>query len=190
MDSQEKALIERVLGGDNAAFEPLVLPYRRPLLALAYRIAQDAEDAKEIAQEALMRAYQYLGRCDLERSFRNWLYQILVNAARDHRRKKGLEAHWRSSEPLPDDSPAPDAGPEDAHQAGVLRARLQDCLGAVSAKEREVFLLRDIEQMDIRETASVLKCSEISVRVHLSRARRKIKAQMIERFPEFSEAGR
>ena len=190
MESQEKALIERVLGGDGAAFEPLVLPYRRTLLALAVRIVQDAEDAKEIAQEALFRAYKYLGRCDLERGFRNWLYQILVNAARDHRRKRGLETQWRSDEPLPDDSAAPGAGPEDAHQAGVLRAQLLDCLDAVSAKEREVFLLRDIEQMNVREAADALGCSAISVRVHLSRARQKIKARMIEKYPHWLEGGR
>jgi RNA polymerase sigma-70 factor (ECF subfamily) len=187
MEPQEKALVERVLNGDGAAFEPLVLPYRRMMLALAYRIVQDAEDAKEIAQEALIRAYKYLRRCDLERGFRNWLYQILVNAARDHRRKRGLEAYWRSDDALPETSPAPEAGPAEIHESRELRAQLLGCLGSVSPKEREVFLLRDVEQMSIEEAARALGMSQLSVRVHLSRARQKIKVTMKEKYSQLRE---
>jgi len=190
MDPREKALIERVLAGDTAAFEPLVLPYRRPMLSLAYRIVPDAEDAKEIVQEALLRAYKYLRRCDIERSFRNWLYQILVNAARDHGRKHGREASLRSDDALTESSPSPEAGPEAAHEAREARAQLLDCLDGVSPKEREVFLLRDIEEMDVAATAEALGLSQLSVRVHLSRARRKIKSRMKEKYPHFFGSGR
>jgi len=190
MDPREKALIERVLAGDSAAFEPLVLPYRRPMLSLAYRIVQNAEDAKEIAQEALLRAFKYLRRCDLERSFRNWLYQILVNAARDHGRRRGLESSLRSADPLTESSPSPEAGPEAAHEAGEVRAQVLDCLDGVSPKEREVFLLRDIEEMGVAATAEALGLSQLSVRVHLSRARRKIKERMKQSYPHYFGSGR
>jgi RNA polymerase sigma-70 factor (ECF subfamily) len=190
MDSRERALVERVLSGDRAAFEPLVLPYRRPMLALAYRLVQDTEDAKEISQETLLRAYKYLRRCDLDRGFRNWLYQILVNAARDHRRKRSLEARWRSNDPVLESCPSPGEGPEEAHEVREIGARLLDCLAAVSPKEREVFLLRDIEEMSVEETANILGCSSLSVRVHLSRARRKLKARMKIRYPHLWENGR
>ncbi|MBM3312494.1 MAG: RNA polymerase sigma factor [Candidatus Aminicenantes bacterium] len=187
MEPREKALIERVLAGDTAAFEPLVLPYRRPMLSLAYRIVRDAEDAKEIAQEALLRAFKYLRRCDLERGFRNWLLQILVNAARDHRRKRALEASWRSAGSPPELSPDPGAGPDEAHARRTLRAEILSCLDGLSAKEREVFLLRDVEQLNVEETARVLGLSRISVRVHLSRARPKIKARMEKIRPHLFE---
>jgi RNA polymerase sigma-70 factor (ECF subfamily) len=187
MESQEKALIERVLAGDTAAFEPLVLPYRGPMLSLAYRIVRDAEDAKEIAQEALLRAFKYLRRCDLERGFRNWLYQILVNAARDHRRRRALEASWRSDGRPPERGPDPGAGPEESHALRSLRAEILTCLDSLSAKEREVFLLRDIEELSVEETARVLGLSQISVRVHLSRARPKIRARMKEIRPHLFE---
>lgn len=175
-------MIERVLNGDGAAFELLVLPYRRMMLTLAYRIVLNAEDAKEIAQEALIRAHKYLRHCDLERGFRNWLFQILVNAARKHRRMRSLESSWRSDDPLPDTSPAQEAGPAEIHEAKELHAQLLDCLGRVSPKEREVFLLRDIEHLSIEEAARALGLSPLSVRVHLSQARRKIKAEMKEKY--------
>ena len=76
-----------VLSGRTEAFEPLVRPYRGALLSLAFRLTRNAEDAKEVSQEALLRAFRFLGRCDTSRSFRNWLFQIAANAARDRVRK-------------------------------------------------------------------------------------------------------
>jgi RNA polymerase sigma-70 factor, ECF subfamily len=64
-----------------------------------------------------------------------------------------------------------------------------DCLSALSAREREVFVLRDIEELDIRETARALGCSSVSVRVNLSKARRKIRDAIRARHPHL-EAGR
>ena len=76
-----------VLSGRTEAFEPLVSPYRRPLLALAYRLTRDREDAREVAQEAFLKAFRSLARYDVSRSFRNWLFQIAANEARDRRRR-------------------------------------------------------------------------------------------------------
>jgi RNA polymerase sigma-70 factor (ECF subfamily) len=73
MDDKEKALVERILNGDTGAFEPLVTPYRSALLGLAFRMTRNAEDAREVAQEALLRAFRHMRRLDVERSFRNWL---------------------------------------------------------------------------------------------------------------------
>ena len=72
-----------VLSGRAEAFEPLVTPYRGPLVALAYRLTRNREEALEVAQEALLRAFRSLGRFDVSRSFRNWLFQIAANEARD-----------------------------------------------------------------------------------------------------------
>ena len=92
MDVKENELIARVLAGDSAAFEPLVLPYRRTLFGLAYKMTGNREDALEVSQETLLRAFRYFGKCDPERGFRNWLVEILVNAARDWGGKKRRES--------------------------------------------------------------------------------------------------
>jgi RNA polymerase sigma-70 factor (ECF subfamily) len=186
MDEKENRLVEMVLAGNPGAFETLVTPYRQILLGLAFRLTGNAEDAKEAAQEALMRAYRYLSGFDRNQSFRNWLLSILVNAAR-RLASKNTHAERLDVEAVIFE---PGAGPAARYQHEELRSRLMDSLGTLSRREREVFLLRDIEERDIKETARILRCSSASVRVHLSSARKKVKDAMIKRYPDRGEETR
>ena len=183
-------MVARVLAGDRTAFEPLVLPYRKPLFGLAYRMTGNREDALEVAQETLLRAFRYLGRCDLDRGFRNWLYQILVNAARDFGKKKNRESNWLSPDSFPENTAADGPHPEEAHDRGEIRARVMSAMAGLSSREREVFLLRDLEERSIQDTAEITKSSALSVRVHLSRARRKIRERMTALDPSLLEINR
>jgi len=185
MDDKENQLVAMVLAGNSDAFEPLVRPYRRALLGLAYRITGNEEDAREAAQEALLNSYRYLGGFDRRRSFRNWLLRILVNAAR--------KAVCRSSRALSLDNGAdpvePAEGPAGRFERKELGLRIKDCLAVLSERERVVFLLRDIEERNIQDTAEILGCSSASVRVHLSRARTKVKAELARRYPGLAGGG-
>lgn len=173
MNEQETTLVEMVLAGNSDAFEPLVRPYRNDLIRLAFRMTGDWEDANEASQEALLRAYRYLARFDTARSFKNWLLGILVNEARKSFRKKP-----RSLSLAETAEPSTPADQERRHEAGVLRDRLRACLNELSRNQREIFILRDLEDRNIRETARILGASEVAVRVHLLRARKKIKDLM------------
>lgn len=172
-------MVELVLSGQTEAFEPLVTPYRKLLLNLAFRLSRNAEEAKEISQETLLRAFRYLRSFDRKRSFKNWLLQIEMNV-------------WRASSKIGADEAAlrelaADHHPEnpETRQAGVeVRGQVLSCLDGLSPREREVFLLRDIEEMSIKETAQISRTSAMAVRVHLSRARQKIRERVKERFPE------
>jgi len=190
MDERERALVERVLNGDRDAFEPLVTPYRRPLLGLAYRMTRNWEDAKEITQETFLRAFKYLANVDFQKSFRNWIYQILINTARHLKKKQAVQERLRHDGLEPDLLADSRNNPEQPQLDQELRSQLADCLDALSDREREIFLLRDIEGWNIKETAGVLRCSSISVRVHLSAARRKIKERIKEKYPSLMEVGR
>jgi len=92
MNEREKTLVEMVLSGNLDAFEPLVIPYRKTLLTMAYRMTQNWEDAKEISQETFLRAFKYLRNYDRKRSFKNWILQILVNVARNFLLKKNIQS--------------------------------------------------------------------------------------------------
>jgi RNA polymerase sigma-70 factor, ECF subfamily len=179
MDEKEARLVELVLGGRTEAFEPLVTPYRKLLLTLAYRLSRNIEEAKEISQETLMRAFRYLGSFDRRRSFKNWLLQIEMNVWRSvGPRAADVKAlHELAARKIPED-------PEEGWAGTELREKLLSCLSGLSPREREVFLLRDIEGRSVKETAEVLRTSSISVRVHLSRGRIKIRNLIKERFPE------
>jgi RNA polymerase sigma-70 factor (ECF subfamily) len=186
MNDEEKTLVEMVLAGRNDAFEPLVRPYRRAVLGLAYRLTRNLEDAKEVAQEALLRAYKYLGKFDTSRSFRNWLFQITANEARDKsgkgRRERGLLEEAAKATPLALD-------PEHVVRTAELRSGLLRFLEILSPQERRVFVLRDLEDLTVAETARTLGCSNVSVRVHLSTARRKIREAVRASHP-YLENGR
>jgi RNA polymerase sigma-70 factor (ECF subfamily) len=182
MDEKEARLVELVLGGRTEAFEPLVTPYRKLLLTLAYRLSRNIEEAKEISQETLMRAFRYLGSFDRKRSFKNWLLQIEMNVWRSLGERAADQGTLRelAARNSPED-------PEERLAGEDAREKLLSCLGGLSPKEKQVFLLRDIEGRSVKETAAILRTSAISVRVHLSRARDKIRELVKERFPELLE---
>src|SRR4030065_697582 len=184
MNETEKEFVAMVLSGRTEAFEPLVRPYRGPLLALACRLTRNREEALEVTQEALLRAFRSLARYDVSRSFKNWLFQIAANEARDRTRKRTREkaafddaVHGASA------AADPEAGRE--RQGG--RADIMRCLAVLSPREREVFVLRDLEELDIKETARALRCSSVSVRVNLSSARRKLRQAIRDNFPHLEE---
>jgi len=183
-------LVARVLAGDSAAFEPLVLPYRRALFGLAFKITGNREDALEVSQETLLRAFRYLAKCDLERGFRNWLLGITVNAARDLGGRKQREAGRREAGFLEERFVASGPRPEEVRGRGEIRERVLEALSALGGKEREVFVLRDLEEKSVRETAEITRSSAISVRVHLSRARGKIRERLADLDPSLSGGAR
>jgi RNA polymerase sigma-70 factor (ECF subfamily) len=171
MDEKEARLVELVLGGQTEAFESLVTPYRKLLLTLAYRLSQNIEEAKEISQETLMRAFRYLRSFDTKRSFKNWLLQIEMNV-------------WHNVGTRTVDEGTLQENPEEAFAGKEAREKLLSCLDGLSPREKEVFLLRDIEGRTVWETAQVLQTSVISVRVHLSKARDKVRNLIKKRYPE------
>jgi RNA polymerase sigma-70 factor (ECF subfamily) len=185
MDEKERLLIEQVLSGNSEAFEPLMIPYRKVLLTMAYRLSQNWEEASELSQETLLRAFRYLRSFDQTRSFRNWILQILVNVWRSTQKKKPVE------EALREWATAGTAeNPAESHARSEIRSQLMACLDGLTPREREVFLLRDIEEMSVKETARTLQVSPLSVRVRLSAARRKIRDKVKEKFPHLLEERR
>jgi RNA polymerase sigma factor (sigma-70 family) len=184
MNETEKELVAMVLAGRVEAFEPLVTPYRGPLLALAARLTGNREEALDVVQEALLRAYRSLHSFDAGRPFRSWLFQIAANAARDRGRRTSRE---RAAFPEVIDRAATPADPEAGLDRRETRSGLMSALAALSPREREVFVLRDLEELDIRETSRVLGCSSLSVRVSLSSARKKLRRTIEQDFPHLKE---
>jgi RNA polymerase sigma-70 factor (ECF subfamily) len=185
MDEKESRLVELVLKGHSEAFEPLVTPYRRTLLNMAFRLSRNWEDAKEISQETLLRAFRYLRSYDPERSFKNWLLQILMNVWRSAQKKR-LEPEILAELAAENRN----GNPDEVLLRGEIRSQILACLEGLTAREKEVFLLRDLEQMSIKETARALRASPISVRVRLSTARKKVREQIREKFPHLLEGRR
>jgi len=184
MDEREKELVRKALSGESPAFEELVQPYRTALLRLAYRMTGNMEEAMDITQETLLRCFRYLHHYDRARNFRNWLFQISANLARDWHRKRKLETRLemdlRQNDFDPDHSEPLKIketifSQPSGEKTSDLQLDVNACLAKLSPRERQVFVLRDLEGLSIKETATVLKTSRLSVRVNLSSARSKIR---------------
>ncbi len=188
MYSEDK-LVDVVLKWNHRSFELLLQPYRQGLLNMAYRMTGHLEEAKEVCQEVLIKVYRYLDKFKKGRSFKSWIYKITVNSAYDSLRKKKRFEDLVESQKKTGLSAGQD--PEKQLLNTERKAKIETCLQDLSPKEKATFLLRDGEGFSIEEASEILKCSSMSVRTHLSRARKKIREQFEKiKFAETKEVRR
>ena len=177
-DTREQHLIELVQRGRNELFYELVHPYERRVYAAALAILRNENDAEDVVQEAMLKALANIRQFRAEARFSTWLIQITVNEALMRRRRERTV----TMEPI-DDRPNDDADyiprefadwreiPSEALERKEVRQRLAEALASLDPKYREVFVLRDMEQLNIQETAETLGISIASVKTRLLRAR-------------------
>jgi RNA polymerase sigma-70 factor (ECF subfamily) len=178
--TREQDLIARVQRGQNELFYELVRPYERRVYAAALAILRSETDAEDVAQEAMLKAFANLRQFRAEARFSTWLIQITVNEALMRRRRErtvvmeGIDDR-RDKEGESDYAPRDFADwreiPSEALERKEVRQRLAEALGTLDRKYREVFVLRDMEQLNIQETAEALGISVASVKTRLLRAR-------------------
>lgn len=169
----EDQLVEDVLQGKHSSFELLLQPYRQSFLNMAYRITGDREEAKEVCQDALLKIFKYLKSFKKGRSFKTWSYKVLMNTSYDYVRDKKKFKRVIESQKSASVYEIPRV--EQKLWKSEMKERIQSILGILSPMEKAVFLLRDSENLSVKDASLVLGCSQLSVRTHLSRARQKIK---------------
>jgi RNA polymerase sigma-70 factor, ECF subfamily len=175
---QEQELIRRVRDGEHEAFYELIRPYEKQIYAAALAILRNPADAEDAAQEAMFKAFKHIRQFRQEAKFSTWLIQIAVNEARMRRRKeranlkepidsgRGEEerytprafADWREI-------------PSEVLERKEIREKLAQALASLGQIYREVFVLRDMEQLSIEETARALGITPSAVKTRLLRAR-------------------
>jgi RNA polymerase sigma-70 factor, ECF subfamily len=179
----ELALIQRICSGENHLFYDLIGPYQRSVYIAAYSILQNEADAEDAAQEAFFKALSHLKSFRKESKFSTWLIQIAVNEARMKRRKDRNSQYDSIDEQNQDEEgeyiPRDFADwreiPSEALQRAELRRALQKAIDSLSPKYRIVFVMRDIQNLNIAETAAALQISEAAVKTRLLRARLSIR---------------
>ena len=173
-------LAERAKAGDIGAFEQIINFYQRKVVATAWRMLGNEEDAKDAAQETFLKAYKYLRSYDARQEFSGWLYRITVNACHDLARKRHNRDQFSSFEE------EQEAGRfdhlrsrEDIEAAAIVaqeRHLITEALQTLTEKERAALVLRDLEGLPTDEVAKILGSSQTTVRSQVSMARAKIKA--------------
>jgi RNA polymerase sigma-70 factor (ECF subfamily) len=171
---EDALAVERYRSGDARAFDGLVRKYQRPIYYLALRYVKNADDAKDVAQRAFVRAYQALGGFRGASSFKTWLYRIAVNSSlnhlRDHVRERPAE--------IADDALVAEAVGAARLDAGDDRRRLLAALEILPPKQRLVVELRVFEDLSFKEVAEVAECSENAAKVSFHYAVKKLREEM------------
>ncbi|MBI4638141.1 MAG: RNA polymerase sigma factor [Candidatus Rokubacteria bacterium] len=163
----DEALCRRAADRDETAFDLLVARYQQRAYRLAWSLLRDAEEARDLSQEAFVRLWETAGSFAGRSRFSTWFYRILVNLCLDHRRKRRADAPG----PLPDgeDTPAPGIDPVARLEREEAMRPLWPAVDRLAPRQRAALLLQ-LEDLSTGEIAAVLKCSEATVRVHLHRA--------------------
>jgi len=174
-------LVEAARRGDEQAIRALVQQLNPRLFRVARGIVDSDAEAEDVLQQSYLLAFTRLDQYRGEAAFSTWVTRITINAARMHLRGRRNEDAYDTVSDTPANRSAesePFEAPEDSamrRQAGRL---LRDAVSRLPEPLRLVFLLREVEDMDIREIAHDLRINPITVKTRLFRARRRLRATL------------
>ena len=181
------ALVTAAKGGDRQAFDEVVKATYADTYALALRLTANEEDAKDVVQEAYLRAYRGLKRFRGDSSFTTWLYRITANCASTQLGKRSRHRHDSlDGEAAEVRDLRPEIDPQMRAEGSLLRSRVTAALETLPPGLREVVVLRDIYDLPHEAIAAELGITEAAAKVRLHRARLRLRAQL---FPTRGERG-
>jgi len=172
-------LIRRAQKNDSAAFNEIVLAYRKRILGTINRLITRPEDVEDVAQEVFVRLYFSLDQLRTAEVFEPWLHRLTVNAAYDYLRKQRRRHEYRMSDlseqqVILADAVAGGKADQDVQQQKKIRESVDSLLGAVSEADRILLMLKEVEGLSLKELEKVYKVNENALKVRLFRARQRV----------------
>jgi RNA polymerase sigma-70 factor (ECF subfamily) len=174
-------LVTAARGGDREAFDELVRATYADTYTLALRLTGNEEDARDVVQDAYLRAYRGLDKFRGDAQFSTWMYRITANCANTHLGKRVKHRHDVLDDAVPVADERPEVDPQLQADATALRHRLTVALEGLPPKLRQVVVLRDIYDLPHEAIASELGISETAAKVRLHRARKKLREDLFPR---------
>jgi len=183
--SDEASLIAGILAGDTQLYHDLIRPYERTVFMTALSVLKNEADAEEVTQEAFLKAFRSISTFRAESKFGTWLISIVLNEARARLRRQAIVPMQSI-----DDTSGEGTGispallrdwreiPQEAVELKQIREMLQEAVFNLPDIYRQVFLLRDVEELSVAETSVALEISISSVKVRLHRARLLLQKQL------------
>lgn len=178
MTSDIAELVRSAQDGDRTAFDELVRLTYAETFTLALRLTNNSEDAADVVQDTYLRAYRSIDRFRGEAQFTTWLYRITANCASTQLSKRARHCH----DDLDEQTPIPLAyatGPEAKADAALNQREVAAALALLPVNLRTVLVLRDIYDLSHDAIARELNISEVTAKVRLHRARRKLRDQLL-----------
>ncbi|HLW86369.1 MAG TPA: sigma-70 family RNA polymerase sigma factor [Candidatus Sulfotelmatobacter sp.] len=183
-------LVRRCIAGDGVAWEEIVRTYNRRIYNICYRFAGSGDDAEDLTQEVFIKMYRTLSSYDHTKgAFATWVTTITRNLLVDHFRKgkqqrltDSIDATSEHEDALPLSEQIQDqSAPPDAHvRSREVSETVHAALSRLSPELREAVILRDLQDMDYREIATVLKVPEGTVKSRINRGRAEL-ARLLQR---------
>jgi RNA polymerase sigma-70 factor (ECF subfamily) len=174
----EQSLINRIVEGENDLFVELIRPYQRTVYAMLVSMMGSKEEAEDVTQDVLLKALARLRQFRRESSFGTWLVQIAINEAKMRKRKLRHRKMFSLTDRPNDDGayvPKDFADwreiPSEALERSEIREALAKALSMVEEHYRLAFILRDVNDLSITETANILGITRGAVKTRLRRAR-------------------
>lgn len=188
---EESKLLSRAQRGDPDAFERLITPYEKRVYALALRMMGNAEDARDAAQDAMVRLWRALPDYRERASLSTWIYKITTSACLDALRKRRVRAQ-ESLEAMMEDGFAPTSGVDEPSEALLRRARaeqVREGMQRLPDDLRAALILRDVQGERYEDVAQTLGLNVGTVKSRIHRAREKL-CEFLTQSPELFGAGR
>ena len=186
----DRQLLEGIRRDDPGAFDEFVRRYGGRIYGFGMRVCGEREDARDVAQETLIQAYRSLKELEEPRALRSWLFRVVSNACLMRRRKGKFEPDRelaleelmpRGREDAELQIPDPASLPEDDVARGEVKNAVHEAIRRLPVPYRMVLMLRDIEQLSTRETATALDLPESTVKMRLHRARLMLRQELAGR---------
>jgi RNA polymerase sigma-70 factor (ECF subfamily) len=168
----DQALVDRAKQGDQEGIRLLVERYERRVIGLGWGLLGNRQDAEDVAQEAFLRAFRSIGSFRGQSSFRTWLFQIAINAARTYRRTREGRHEDAKGGAMDFDTTAAAGSLE---RAVIARDRVRRALATLPSDLREAVVLRDVTGLDYREIAEALGVPMGTVESRIFRGRARLK---------------
>lgn len=176
----ESKLLERAIQGDVESFEALIKSYNRYAYNIAYRMMGNEEDAKDMSQEALIKAFKSIKQFKMEANFSTWLYRIVINTCKDELRKRkehtiSLDETFESGTGLKNDISDVAGDPIIIYEKLELKEKVEAALNKLSEDGKSVVVLKDIMGYSYDEIGEILQIPIGTVRSRLNRSRNTLK---------------
>ncbi|HZR23678.1 MAG TPA: RNA polymerase sigma factor [Vicinamibacterales bacterium] len=179
--TESSVVLARARQGDEDAFRALVEQHSRSVFRLAFRMTGNEQDAEDVVQESLLRAYKQLDRFESRANFGTWLYRITANCSVDLMRSRQARHDQSRGESLDaaEQMPAGDLpNPHRLAESAEIQDRVQDALGELSPLERAAFTLRHYEGRSIDEISATLNLGTSAAKHSVFRAVKKLRAAL------------
>jgi RNA polymerase sigma-70 factor (ECF subfamily) len=172
-------VIRRAQNGDSAAFNDVVLVYRKRILGTIARLIARPEDVEDVAQEVFLRLYFSLDQLRTPEVFEPWLYRLTVNASYDYLRKQRRRMESRMSDLSEQQVVMADAAAggkvdQERQEKKRVRETVDALLGAVSEDDRILLTLKEVEGLSLKELEKIYRVKENALKVRLFRARQRV----------------